>query len=232
MAPARPALVIFDVNETLTDMSPVRERIESTGAPGQVFEAWFASTLRDGFAVTTAGAYADFADIARHQLVHLLSRTRVGPDHTEAAAADVLAVLPELDLHPDVADGLRALNAAGVRLATLTNGAVAMTEGALARAGVLDLFEARISVSEAGRWKPHPDSYAFALDRLGVPPSAAALVAVHPWDVDGAARAGLTAAWLDRDGSRYPPYLAGPDVSAPTLPGLAVQLLGDPASIT
>ncbi len=34
------------------------------------------------------------------------------------------------------------------------------------------------------------------------------LVAVHPWGFDGAVRAGLQTAWVDRSGgTRYPPYL-------------------------
>lgn len=223
MSPTRTDLVLFDVNETLTDMSPVRARITAAGAPGEVFDAWFAATLRDGFALAAAGAYGEFADIARHQLGQLLAE-HVGQDDADAATADVLGVLPDLDLHPDAAEGLRAIHDAGLRMATLTNGAVAMTEGAFARAGVLDLFEQRISVSEPQRWKPHPESYAFALDRLGVPASRATLVAVHPWDVDGAQRAGLTGAWLDRQGTAYPPYLERPDVSARTLPELASLL--------
>ena len=30
------------------------------------------------------------------------------------------------------------------------------------------------------------------------------LVAVHPWDIDGASRAGLVTAWLNRSGGPYP----------------------------
>lgn len=40
------------------------------------------------------------------------------------------------DVHPDVAAGVRALAAAGLRLVTLSNGAVGVAEGLLGRAGV------------------------------------------------------------------------------------------------
>src|SRR5436309_254422 len=56
---ARPTLVLFDVNETLSDLEPIRPRFEEVGAPGDLLEVWFASTLRDGLALTAAGAYAD-----------------------------------------------------------------------------------------------------------------------------------------------------------------------------
>jgi 2-haloacid dehalogenase len=222
----RPAVVVLDVNETLTDMSPLRGRLVEVGAGGALFDVWFAATLRDGFAVTAAGGYAEFADIARHILTELLtSQLDLGAD--PAVAADhVLAGLPELDVHPDVPEGLHHLHEGGVRLVTLTNGATAMSDGALSRAGVLDLFEARLSVADAGRWKPAPESYAFAGGRVGEPPERLALVAVHPWDVDGAARAGLIGAWLNRGGTVYPSYLTAPAVTGPTLPALADRLLG------
>ncbi len=221
----RPAVVVFDVNETLTDMSPLRGRLVEVGASGALFDTWFASTLRDGFAVTAAGGYAEFADIARHTLTGLLAGRPDAPADPARAADHVLAGLPGLDLHPDVPEGLRRLHGAGVRLVTLTNGATSMSDGALARAGVADLFDARLSVADAGRWKPAAESYAFAASAVGEPAERLALVAVHPWDVDGAVRAGLTGAWLDRSAEDYPPYLAGPTLSAGSLPELAEALL-------
>ena len=50
------------------------------------------------------------------------------------------------------------------------------------------------------------------------------LVAVHPWDIDGAARAGLGTAWITRDGAPYPGYFRSPDVTAASLAELADQL--------
>ncbi len=222
----RPAVAVLDVNETLTDMSPLRGRLVEVGASGGLFDAWFAATLRDGFAVTAAGGYADFADIARHILTELLTSHLDLAADPAVAADHVLAGLPELEVHPDVPEGLHRLHEGGVRLVTLTNGATAMSEGSLSRAGVLDLFEARLSVADAGRWKPAPESYAFAAGQVGEPPESLALVAVHPWDVNGAACAGLIGAWLNRGGTVYPSYLTAPAVAGPTLPTLADRLLG------
>lgn len=222
----RPEVVVFDVNETLTDMSPVRARLVSVGAPGSLFDAWFASVLRDGFALTAAGGYADFGEIARSRVSDLLAGLPSPPADVERAADQVLSVLPDLDLHADVADGLRALHGAGLRLVTLTNGASAMSDGALDRAGVRGLFDQRLSVSEPRVWKPGAAAYAHAVAATGVPADRLALVAVHPWDVDGAARAGLTGAWLNRSGGEYPPYFTPPAVIGETLPDLAAALIG------
>ncbi len=228
-APGRPEVVVFDVNETLTDMSPVGERLEEVGAPRALFATWFASVLRDGFALTAAGGYADFGDIARDRLTALLG-TGAPPgsraaDEPGAAAAEVLGVLPDLDLHPDVAPGLHALRDAGIRLVTLTNGSSAMSDGAFARAGVSDLFEARLSVSTPRVWKPGAAAYQHAVEATATPADRMALVAVHPWDIDGARRAGLAGAWLDRTGAAYPAYLREPSVTASSLPDLVARLL-------
>jgi 2-haloacid dehalogenase len=114
-----PTLAIFDVNETLSDLEPLRARFGQVGAPPQLLAAWFASTLRDGFALTAAGGYADFRTIAKAVLRGQLGQL----ENPEQAAEHVLAGFDELDVHPDVAEGMRKLADAGVRMVTLTNGA-------------------------------------------------------------------------------------------------------------
>jgi 2-haloacid dehalogenase len=51
------------------------------------------------------------------------------------------------------------------------------------------------------------------------------MVAVHPWDVDGAKRAGLLGAWVDRRRAPYPRLMRTPDLSAPDLTALARALV-------
>ncbi|GAC1569542.1 MAG: hypothetical protein NVS3B6_22950 [Pseudarthrobacter sp.] len=43
------------------------------------------------------------------------------------------------------------------------------------------------------------------------------LVAVHPWDIDGASRAGLQTAWINRTGNPYPSFFASPDQTVRTV---------------
>ena len=121
-------------------------------------------------------------------------------------------------------DGIRALSASGIRLVTLSNGSASVAEGLFDRAGIRDHFEALLSVEQAGTWKPAAGAYAYALERCGVDPMDAMLVAVHPWDIDGAARAGLATAWIDRTGVPYPEYFKTPDLAPRSLVELADQL--------
>ena len=132
-----------------------------------------------------------------------------------------MSTFMSLTVHPDVVDGVRALRDAQVRMITLSNGSAGVAEGLLERAGLTDVVERVLSVEDAGAWKPHPSAYAYALELCGVPAGEAMLVAVHPWDLDGAARAGLRTGWLNRSGASYPSYFRAPEVEARDLPELA-----------
>ncbi|MEQ6027392.1 haloacid dehalogenase type II [Streptomyces salinarius] len=220
-----PEVLVFDVNETLTDMSVLAPRLADVGLPGGLLPEWFAGVLRDGIALTLAGGPADFATVARDALLTHLAREGVPPADHEAATDHVLGALPELPVHPDVPEGVRALHAAGHRLVTLTNGSADTSRAVLGRAGLAECFEAHLDVAGAGgRWKPAPEAYAYALREAGVPADAATLVAVHPWDIDGAARAGLGTAWLRRTPVPYPSAARPADRTADSMADLARRL--------
>ena len=74
-----------------------------------------------------------------------------------------------------------------------------------------------LSVQDAGAWKPAARAYHYAAQCCAVAPSELVLVAVHPWDIDGAARAGLHTAWINRDNTRYPSFFASPDRTVRTV---------------
>jgi 2-haloacid dehalogenase len=219
-----PQVLVFDVNETLSDLGPMRTRFEEIGAPAHLLPVWFAGVLRDGFALTAAGGYADFSAVAREGVRALLPGLEGWSGDIEEAARHVLDGFAELEVHPDVPDGVRALQQAGFRLVTMTNGSAAHTRQLLARAGLVDYFETLLDVSGPRCWKPAPAAYLYAVEQTGVRPDQALLIAVHPWDVDGAQRAGLGGAWLRRDAAAYPQVMLAPTYTAPDLRELAAVL--------
>jgi 2-haloacid dehalogenase len=217
-----PSVLLFDVNETLSDLSPMGERFTEVGLPSHLAPTWFAGLLRDGFAVTVSGRPASFKDIGADVLRGLAA----GVDGVDADAAitHVLGSFATLDLHADVAEGFRELHGRGTRMATLTNGSAAIPESLLSRAGVDDVMERFLSVDDAGIWKPHPDAYRYAVDAMDAAPADTMLVAAHPWDIDGASRAGLATAYIDRKGLPYPSHFARADLEVGTLVELASAL--------
>ncbi|WP_432522732.1 haloacid dehalogenase type II [Kineococcus sp. SYSU DK006] len=221
--PTRPPVVVFDVNETLSDTGPLADRFTGIGAPAHLAQLWFTTLLRDGFALTAAGASRPFADVGADALRTLLHGVELRCALDEAVE-HVLSGFGRLPLHPDVAEGVRALRAGGHRLLTLTNGSARVSEQLLTAAGIREEFEALLSVEDAGAWKPARAAYEHAVRACGAPPGEVLLVAVHPWDVDGAARAGLRTAWIDRAGSPYPACSTAPQLRAVDLVDLAAQL--------
>lgn len=221
-----PSVIVFDVNETLSDMAPMAQRFADIGLPAHLAQTWFAQVLRDGFALAAAGGSAPFSTIAggvlrRAFALHPPSRG------VDVAVQHVLDGFSSLPVHPDVAAGVRALADAGLRLVTLTNGATSVGERLLSGAGVLDRFDRLLTVEQAGRWKPAPQSYAYAAEACQVSAGEMMLVAVHPWDIHGASCAGLQTAWIDRSGAApYPPYLAQPDLTVSGVDDLARRLAG------
>ncbi|MFF2344810.1 haloacid dehalogenase type II [Pseudarthrobacter sp. NPDC058119] len=218
-----PLVIVFDVNETLSDMAPLGEVFAQAGVPRELAKLWFATLLRDGFALTASGGKESFAGIGADALRTLLEAAGISGS-LETAVERVMAAMQNLSLHPDVPAGVRALASAGHRLVTLTNGATANSEKLLGAGGVRDKFEQLLSVDDAPAWKPARAAYEYAATATGAAPSGMLLVAVHPWDIHGAAKAGLRTAWINRSGSRYPSYFEAPDITIAALTELSPVL--------
>lgn len=160
----RPEVVVFDVVETLASLEPVRERLSELQQPPDLLARWFTRLIRDGMALTSAGSYAGFADVAASALGaethHALSAEQI----TAAVAA-----FGELTAQPDAAAAVQAATRAGFRVFALSNGAAASTRGFLQRAGLADSFERILSVDEVRAWKPVRAPYEMAIREAGVP---------------------------------------------------------------
>lgn len=216
----RPSVIAFDVNETLSDLSPLGARFVEVGASASAAPLWFACVLRDGFALTTVGENPPFAGVARELLLAQLSEAQLNRS-VEEAAQHVMDGFASLELHPDVANGIDRLHEDGFRLVTLSNGAASVAERLLTRGNIRDRFERLLSVEDAGAWKPSPRPYEYAAQTCDVKPEDMVLVAVHPWDVDGARRAGLQAAWVNRSDGPYPATFLEPTYTVAGIDELA-----------
>jgi 2-haloacid dehalogenase len=219
----RPTVVVFDVNETLSDLSPMEQHFAEVGCEEGAARWWFASLLRDGFALTAAGVNPAFADVAEDALRTVLSG-RVLNRTADDAVAHILGHFRNLGVHDDVVPGIGALRAGGHRLITLTNGAAAIAESLTGRAGIDGSFEKFLSVSDAPLWKPARAAYEYAARTCGTELQEMLLVASHPWDIDGAARAGLRTAWVNRSGTPYPASFRQPDLVLTRLTDLAGRI--------
>lgn len=219
----RPDVIVFDVVHTLASLDEVGRRLAAAGLPGHTLGAWFSRLIRDGMALTLAGGYRPFAEVAASALA-TETGGRLDPDQVEDIVAGFGALTPQ----PDAVAAVEAATGSGMRVFALTNGNAESTAGFLDRAGIGDAFERVLSIDQASAWKPDPAVYRLAVDAAGLPPEQLALVAVHAWDVHGAHRAGLTTGWCSRFEQTFGPAFDTADVVADTLDGVVRELAALP----
>jgi 2-haloacid dehalogenase len=220
----RPTVIVFDVNETLSDMAPLGRRFADVGAPELLAQVWFASLLRDGFALAATGGKETLTRLAGGALRAVLAGA--GLDRpADDAVGHILSGFADLSVHEDVPDGVRLLRQHGMRLVTLSNGSADVADRLLTTAGVRGEFERLMSVDDAEAWKPARAAYAHAARACSAGTEQMLLVAVHPWDIHGAHQAGLRTGWITRQPVPYPGYFAAPDLHAPDLVTLAGQIV-------
>jgi putative hydrolase of the HAD superfamily len=102
------------------------------------------------------------------------------------------------EIYPDVEETLDALQAAGFRLAALSNWDPRLP-GLLERLGLSDWFETVVYSAEVGYEKPHKEIFEAALEALDLKASAVVHVGDRRIDdVEGAAAVGMHALLVDR----------------------------------
>src|ERR1700712_324829 len=101
-----PSTVLFDVNETLSDLSPLVDAFAGIGAPGELATTWFAATLRDGFALNLTTGPVSFQRVAEQVLIGLLSAVQGLTCSAEEGARQVMEAFEALPVHSDVIPGV------------------------------------------------------------------------------------------------------------------------------
>lgn len=216
-------VILFDVNETLLDLSVLRPHFERIFGEQAVMQQWFSVLLHSSVVTTLVGEYQEFGTLVGAAL-DVVAASR-GIDLAEGERSAILGGMRELPPHPDVIPSLERLRTAGFRLATLTNSAPAVVGDQISYAGLSDYFEQLMSVDEVRAFKPAPGPYHMAASKLGVDVEQIRLIAAHDWDVLGALRAGLRAAFIARGGRTYHPLYDKPDVIGLDLNKVTDQIL-------
>ncbi len=219
-------ILVFDVNETLLDITTLEPLFEHLFGNPATLREWFAQLILYSQTMTLSGCYAPFGALGLGAL-KMVAETR-GKQVSAQDSEELKHRMATMPAHPDVAPALTRLRAAGFRMLTLTNSAPGGSPTALERAGIADFFEAGFSVDAVRRFKPAPETYLQVAEALDVPPSDLCLIACHLWDTIGAQSAGLQGAFVTRPMNAFlpAPDLPRPDFIAPDMETLADQLIG------
>jgi 2-haloacid dehalogenase len=192
-------LIVFDVNETLLDlttMEPIFARIfRDKGA----MRLWFANLIMYSAALTVAGCYVPFTDIGS-AVMKMLADMR-GIKIQNADKEELVEKFSTMPPHPEVPAALQKLRDAGFRLFTLTDNLLEVQTRQLEHGGIVHFFERRFSADGVKHHKPSPQANAYARKELGVEPTQLCLIAYHTWDTLGVVAAGWNAALIRRVGN-------------------------------
>jgi 2-haloacid dehalogenase len=221
---ARPAKVIFfDVNGTLLDMSKLKKAIVEAFGNKQAFNQWFLLLLQHSLVDTVTATYHEFGvigDAALDMTANMLEEKPL----KSSKKRELLALMTQLEVYPDVPEGLDRLLQAGYRLIALTNSTQRVLDQQLKQAGIIGYFEQGLSIDSVQRYKPHTEVYHMAARQAGVTPAGAILIAAHGWDIAGALLAGLKAGFIARPNQTLYPLAPPPTYIGRDLVDLAKQI--------
>lgn len=220
-----PSIIVFDVNETLLDITTLEPLFDRVFGDRAVLREWFAQLILYSQTMTLSGLYTPFGVLGVGSLRMLASI------HGLALADSDIDELKErmntMPAHSDAVPALTRLRDAGFRLVTLTNSASASSPTPLERAGLGGFFERSFSIEAVRKFKPARETYRLVAAELAVDTTDLCLVACHLWDTIGAQAAGCRGALVTRPHNAILPA-AGvpiPDLSAADLTDLADQIV-------
>lgn len=223
--PREPSILVFDVNETLLDLTTLEPVFGRIFADARIMRDWFAQLVLYSEAMTLAGRYAPFSELGGGAL-RMVGETQ-GIEVSDADVDELKTHMASMPALPDVAPALDKLREAGFRLVTLTNSAPGPAPTPLERAGLALFFDRSFSVHEVGRFKPAPECYRLVCDELAVEPQDLCMIACHHWDVLGAQAVGCAGAFVRRPGNAVlpAPDLPVPDITADDMGALADEII-------
>jgi 2-haloacid dehalogenase len=197
---------VFDAYGTLFDVHAAAERHRGAIGPKwqQLSRTWRTKHIEYTWVHSLSQRPATFWDLAQRSLDFAIAS--VG-DAVPAEVRDrLLAAYRTMDAYPEVTEVLASLKGRGARLAILSNGDPDMLADAVRAAKLENLFDAVLSVTAAGIFKPAPAVYRLATERFGCAPGDISFQSSNRWDIAGAKAFGFHCVWINRTGApdEYP----------------------------
>ena len=203
-------IYVFDAYGTLFDVhSAVSRYKDEVGPKSDLLSAiWRAKQLEYTWIHARVERPATFAALTEQSLDYAIAAIGgVQKGVREELLSAYRSLLPYHEV-PDVLDDLKG---SGARLAILSNGDPEMLDAAVHAAGFDGVFDAVLSVSQVGIFKPASACYKLVTDFFGAAPSSISFQSSNRWDIAGASAFGFRTVWINRVGApdEYPTMPAG-----------------------
>ena len=215
--------ILFDMNETVLNLSSLNSIFSTVFCYDGALSLWFSSLLHSSTVCVATKVKANFSELSGVMLDSLA--VRFGVTLTESTRSELLASFASLLPHSDIKPAIKKLRSNGFRTVAFSNSSLNLILTQIKNAKLVDCFDDIISVEEAGSFKPDPNVYKFAAEKLGESLGSLRLVSTHDWDTHGALSVGLKAAYIDRTGIPYHPFYHRPDISATSMKSIVDQII-------
>ncbi|SCA55977.1 Haloacid dehalogenase, type II [Candidatus Terasakiella magnetica] len=219
--------ILFDINETVLDLSGLKPAFEETFKDPGVISTWFAMLLHNSTVCALTDVKTGFASLAGAMLDAVAARR--GMEISDEQRTKMLSGFASLKPHGDIIPALEKLRSAGYRTVAFSNSSLELVSNQIKNAGLSAHFDEVISVEETGSFKPDGKVYQFVADKVQRDIADLRLVATHDWDTHGAMVAGMKAAYIDRSGAPYHPLFKRPDVYASNMNDVVDEIITDDA---
>ena len=189
-----PRALVFDAYGTLFDVHSVQARCEALwpGQGARLSQLWRAKQLEYTWQRSLMRRYAPFSQVTEDAL--LFSCECLGLKIGKKEQQALMDEYRRLALYPDVVSSMHKLKSR--KCAILTNGSPDMIEPLVAQSGLA--LDAVLSVDALRVYKPAPEVYQLAVDRLQTPTAEIGFVSSNCWDALGAKSFGFTVYWINR----------------------------------
>lgn len=218
----KPQVIVFDVYETLLDISEMGRRINQLTDSRRGYVMWIELLMEYCFVNNSLDNFQDFMSIAKSTLQ--MAGTKLGKAVSEVHADDVLQLLKQPPVFEEVPSVLSQLRDEGYRIAALTNAPEKIICDRMEITGMISYFEVVLSAEKIKKYKPEKQVYQWAAARLNTDTSQMLMVTSHVWDIAGAANAGMKTAYLQRGKQITDGLSPIPDITCKTLIELASML--------
>ena len=214
---------VFDAYGTLFDFASAAAGCRDIlGDKAESLTAlWRDKQLQYSWLRAVQGRHADFWQVTGDALDFAMERLKLGGTGLRERLMNLYLAL---DAFPEVPEVLRRLKAAGLTTAILSNGSPAMLRAAVDHAGLAESLDFVLSVEAVGVYKPHPQVYQLAVDRLGISPGAMVFLSSNAWDAYAASAFGMAVVWCNRYGQPKEHLPGAPDREIRTLAELPALL--------
>ena len=184
---------VFDAYGTLYDVHSVVQRCESCwpGKGAALSQLWRAKQLEYTWQRSLMKRYAPFSTVTREALAYACEALRL--ELSVAQMEGLMGEYQRLSVFPEVPRVLKEIRYKAI----LSNGSPDMLLPLVENSGLH--FDAVISVDELKVYKPAPQVYALAEERLKT--KRIGFVSSNCWDALGAKSYGFTVYWINRAGA-------------------------------